>query len=391
MPKVAHLVCTYPPYQGGIGNTCYFEAKYLSRLNCEVTVLTPEYYIKDKKQKIKATVAESEHKIVYLKPWLRYGNAAWTPQVLCQLKKFDIVHLHWPFIGGAEAALYWKLFHPKKKLIVQYQMDLIGHNIFRPIFKIYVWLWLPLMVKLADKIIVSTLDYAQKSQLKRFFNNYYDKFIEIPLGVEAECFYLHDKDFNILSKYNLSLFDRIILFVGGLDRAHYFKGVNILIQAVATLLKKKNESIKLLIVGKGNLKSSYKELARELGVYQHIVFADSVTNKELPEYYNLADVFVLPSIDQSESFGLVVLNAMASAKPVVVSNLPGPRSLVRNNYNGLQVIPGSADDLAEKLDFLINNPSLAQEWGRNGRLMIEEKYSWQKIAEEIAEVYAHLK
>ena len=159
--KIAHLVCTFPPYHGGIGNTCWHEAEGLSSEH-QVTVFTPTYRANQK--------IHSDHfKLVYLRPWLKYGNAAWVPQIAKNLSSSDVVHLHWPFIGAAKAVLGWKMSHPKKKLVVQYQMDLVGRGIFKIIFAVYRWAFLPLMVKLADKIVVSTFDYAEHSQLKKFF------------------------------------------------------------------------------------------------------------------------------------------------------------------------------------------------------------------------------
>ncbi len=383
MAKIAHLVCTFPPYRGGMGETCYYQAKFLTELGQEVAVFTPDY------GRQKTTLTKPDFPIIYLEPWLKYGNAAWVPQLARYLNQFDIVHLHWPFIGAIQVVLWWKIWHPAKKLIVKYHMELVGQGLFKIIFSVYQWLFLSLTVKLADKIIVSSFDYAEHSRLAKFINHYPKKFVEIPLGVESDEFYPREKKYQILAKYNLSLFDKIILFVGGLDKAHYFKGVDKLIQAFAKF-KYKNQSLKLLIVGQGNLIKYYQQLARDLGVLSQVIFADSVSNDELPDYFNLADIFVLPSINQSESFGLVILKAMASAKPVVVSNLPGPRSLVKDNFNGWRVRPGDVEDLAKKIELLINDQSLINAFGQNGQLMVQEKYSWLKVVEQLNQLYQNI-
>jgi len=379
--KVAHLVCTFPPYHGGIGNTCWHEAEGLSSEH-QITVLTPMYH---PNQKI-----HSDHfGLVYLRPWLKYGNAAWVPQITKHLSSFDIIHLHWPFIGGAKAVLCWKMFHPKKKLVVQYQMDLVGQGIFKIIFSAYRWIFLPLMVKLADKIIVSTFDYAEHSQLRKFFKKHPDKFIAIPLGVEVNKFYPESKNLDLMNRYGLSFDDSILLFVGGLDQAHYFKGLENLLRAVGVLAKE-GLAIKLLIVGQGELKDHYQKLSQLFGIKDRVIFADAVSDTDLPQYYNLADIFVLPSVNQSESFGLVNLMAMACAKPIVVSDLPGVRTLVQNKINGFRAIPNDPEDLREKIKFLINNKSLREEWGRRNREMVENKYSWTVVNHRLKDLYQEI-
>ena len=376
--KIAHLVCTFPPYHGGIGNTCWHEAEGLSPEH-QVTVFTPLYHTNQK--------INSDHfKLVYLQPWLKYGNAAWVPQIAKNLSSFDIIHLHWPFIGATKAVLGWKMIHPKKKLIVQYQMDLIGQGIFKIIFSIYRWMFLPLMVKLADKIIVSTFDYAEHSQLKGFFKRHPHKFMEIPLGVEAHKFYPTSKNLDLMNKYGLSFDDNILLFVGGLYKAHYFKGLNNLFKSVSALAKE-NSTIKLLIVGQGEMEDYYQQLSQSLGISNKVIFADTVSDGDLPQYYNLADLFILPSINQSESFGLVNLMAMASAKPIIVSDLPGMRMLVQNKVNGFRVIPNDVNDLTDKIKFLISNKSLGQEWGRYNRETVENKYSWEVVSRQLNNLY----
>ena len=135
---------------------------------------------------------------------------------------------------------------------------------------------------------------------------------------------------------------RKILFVGALDKAHYFKGVDVLLKAMRDL------EYKLMIVGDGDLRSYYEAKAKNLGIDDGVVFTGRVSNEELSRYYQSADVFVLPSIDKSEAYGMTLLEAMAHGLPVVASNLPGVRSLVGED-RGLLVEPGDSSDLARVL------------------------------------------
>lgn len=382
--NIAHIVSTYPPYAGGMGNTCYHEVRELLKYGHEITILTPRY--KDQESRVK----NQESRIIFLDPLIQWGNAAFVPQVVKKLKDFDIVHLHWPFIGGVETVLFFKLFtHFKSKLVIQYHMDLIAPGMRGILFYIYKFLFNPIFTRAADVILVSSFDYIRNSNIKKYLGivpkwGQSPNIIEFPLGVDDHQFLPQPKNSKLLEKYNLSINDKIILFVGGLDKAHYFKGLDVLLKSVSNI-KSQRTNVKCLIIGQGELKQKYKRMVKELKINDKIIFADHVENKELPQYYNLADIFVLPSISRSEAFGLVSLEAMACGKPIIVSNLPGPRTLVKNN--GLIVKVNDSQDLSKKLSLILNNPSMAQKFGEQGRKLVQEKYSWTRAGKRLNQIY----
>lgn len=376
--KTAHIVSTFPPYFGGMGNACFHEVTGLVKLGYEVTVFTPG-------NKPSHNQSREGFEVKYMQPLFKYGNTAFVPHIIKRLKNFDIIHIHWPFIGAAEAVLFWKKFkRPKTKLIIQYQMDLIDTGLRGLIFNIYSCFFNPVFVKQADKILVSSLDYARNSKIKKFLSQYGKKFDEVPLGVDETRFSPQPRNTNLLKKHNIDKDHQIVLFVGGLDRAHYFKGLGVLIRAFAKI-KHQNKKVVLLIVGKGELKQKYTKMAHDLGVGDKVLFADHVSNKQLPEYYNLTDVLVLPSISCSEAFGLVSLEAMACAKPVIVSDLPGPRTLVKNN--GLIVKVNDVKDLTQKLNLVLENKAMAEKFGQQGRELVERKYTWSRVTNKIDHIY----
>ena len=369
--KIAHLVSTYPPYKGGMGNVCFKEAEGLAKFGHKITVFTPFY---------KNTHSEhqaSDVKVVYLKPFFKMGNAAFVPQILSFLKGFDVVHLHWPFIGGAEKILLKKELPP---LVVQYHMDLIDRGFRGLFFKFYQSIFLKKMVEAAEKILVSSFDYLEYSALGKFYKAAKEKFEELPLGVDLDVFSPQPQDELLKEKYNLGE-KRVILFVGALDRAHYFKGLSILLEA----LTKTPKNIILLVVGEGDLKKDYEDLAQELKISERTVFVGSIGLENLVRFYNLADVFVLPSISSSEAFGLVLLEAGACAKPILVSDLPGPRTLVKEGTNGFLIKPGDVNDLAEKIKLIFRTQP--QEMGERGRKMVLEKYDSRVLAKKLEAIY----
>jgi len=139
------------------------------------------------------------------------------------------------------------------------------------------------------------------------------------------------------------------------------------------------------VVGEGDLKKDYEDLAQELKISERTVFVGNVGLENLVRFYNLADVFVLPSISSSEAFGLVLLEAGACAKPILVSDLPGPRTLVKEGTNGFLIKPGDVNDLAEKIKLIFRTQP--QEMGERGRKMVLEKYDSRVLAKKLEAIY----
>jgi glycosyltransferase involved in cell wall biosynthesis len=371
--KIAIITPVFPPYTGGIGNVAYHNAVQLKRLGHQITVFTPDYGQKN---------FETDFKIEKVWPLLRQGNAAFLPTLPAKLSNFDIVHLHYPFFGSAEL-IYWAKKKAFWKLVLHYHMDVVGIGLLGKFFKTYTKIFLPKIVKISDKIIVTSFDYAKNSKLAKYLKNQPQKFIEIPNGVDIQKFRPAGKDWQLEAIYKVAG-HKVILFVGGLDKAHYFKGVSYLLKA----FKEIPNSAKLVIVGSGNLLDYYKRLAKKLGVEKDIRFAGKVGASDLPRYFNTADVVVLPSIDKSEAFGLVLVEAMACGKPVVASNLPGVRSVV--GKSGLLAEPKNINDLTAKIEKILTDEKLAQKMGESGRQKVEVKYSWQKIAVTLDNLYNSL-
>ena len=176
-----------------------------------------------------------------------------------------------------------------------------------------------------------------------------------------------------------------MLFVGGLDTAHYFKGVNILIQAMLEFAD--SDNVRCLIVGDGDLKSTYQSLVDSLGLGKKIIFAGFVADNELPNLFNIADMLVLPSIDKSEAFGIVALEAMSSGLPVVATDLPGVRSVVDKRKTGLLAKPGNVEQLAQMIKFLLDNPRIAKQYGANGREKVLQKYTWDSVGYKLDHLF----
>ncbi len=374
--RIAHLVCSFLPYQGGMGNSCFSQVKELALKGHEVVVFTPLYK--------KESQFNYPFKVIKIKPIIKYGNAAFLPQIYQYLKDFDVIHLHYPFFGVAEFIKF-----SKKPIVLQYHMDVVGRGLFKSFFNFHTKFILPKIIERADLIICSSVDYIKHSNIANLYKGNPKKFIEIPFGVDLNIFMPQNKDISLLEKYNLSAEEKIILFVGGLDKAHYFKGVENLIKSFSRV-NSEYSGVSLLIIGEGDLKPYYIKLAKDLGILNKVIFAGKVSNHDLPSYYNLSDIFVLPSVDKSEAFGIVLLEAMACARPAIASDLPGVRTVVDDKKTGLLVKPGNTNDLTEKLKYLLENNEERQKFGLAARKKVEEVYNWEKIIEQLEKIYFSL-
>lgn len=373
--RIAHLICVFKPYKGGMGNVAAQFAGVLARNGHEVTVLTPDYGQAD------FFSGEDDDGFVVrrLKPLFSIGNAACLPQLAWQLRNYDIIHFHYPFYGAALPVLLASLFKKRSgKLIVHYHMDSVAEGFRGVIFALnrrFVW---PLLFKRADLVTAASLDYVQHSQIAVSQQIHPEKFRQIPFGVDTDRF--------VFTPLPLAR-PKNILFVGGLDQAHYFKGIAVLLKALAILTGDKRFDAVLTIVGSGDLKDQYAAQAEQLGIASRICFAGKVSDQELAKHYQEASVLVLPSINQGEAFGLVLLEAMSSGRPVVASNLPGVRGVFADQAEGLLAEPGNADDLAAKLARILSDDALAEAMGKAARQKAEDVYGWPGIAALLEKAY----
>ncbi|MDO8581576.1 MAG: glycosyltransferase family 4 protein [bacterium] len=391
--RIAHLVSTFPPYYGGMGNAVFGMAQESAKRGHEVTVLTAKQESGIRNKGDRSIIPNSLFIIRRLRSFGRWGNAAFLPQLFWMLDDYDIVHLHYPFFGGAEAAALWRASQLKRgrQLVVTYHMDAIADGWLGRVFAWHNRFILPSILSLADRIIVTSFDYAEHSLLKQYESRVKNKMVEIPLGVDTERFTPREKDAELLRQHKIDPASFTLLFVGGLDRAHAFKGVEVLIRSFKLFSEFQHVDDRrahtLVIVGDGALRPSYAALALELGIQDKIVFTGRVAPDDLPRYYATADCVVLPSINQSEAFGMTILEAMACGRPVIASLLPGVRKLVLDRRTGLFAKPSDIVGLAKVIAVIADDPELRVRYGNAGRERALDRYTWSAVGEELERVY----
>lgn len=371
--KIAQVVSTYPPYRGGMGAVAFEYTERLRARGHNVHVYTTrmgEKPIDDPKyiHRIPATV--------------QVGNAGVVPSLYKRMSGFDLVHLHYPFFGGAEPVVIRKALRNDQALVMTYHMDVVGQGLKGAIFNMHRKLLFPWIVERADRILVSSKEYAETSALQKF-PNVLKKTTVLPFGVDTKTFF-PGTEAGLRRKHGIDEKTPVLIFIGGLDRAHYFKGLPVLIKALKEL---KEESWYCLIIGSGDLQESFEAQAEaELGPCR-MEFLGNVSEEDKPSYYRMANIHVFPSVDRSEAFGLVAVEAAASGIPSIASETPGVTSVVQDPQSGLFVTPNDAISLTTALQRLIRDPGLANAMGESARERAETIFAWPPLMDNLEKVY----
>jgi len=182
--------------------------------------------------------------------------------------------------------------------------------------------------------------------------------------------------------------DKIILFT--VRNLVQRMGLENLIIALNDLIKQKAE-INLVIGGEGPIKAGLIALARSLGIEDHIHFAGFISEKQLPFYYQMADLFVLPT-KELEGFGLVTLEAMASGVPVLGTPVGGTEEIL-GNFDSSFLFKGTDSNsiaglILAKYQLIKKNPQKWEEISHRCRNFVERNYSWGKNLDALEELFA---
>jgi glycosyltransferase involved in cell wall biosynthesis len=369
--RVTQIVA-HPPFREGTGTVCYYNARALQDLGCQVRVYATGY-------------GQSSVPAFYrsMRSRLTIGNAFLTPELL-EIGQTDIIHLHYPFIFGSELAVFQarRLNIP---LVVTYHNDLIGSGVRRPAFWLYNRLNAPFILKQARKIVVMSRDHATRSFFGgTIFRARAADVVEVGNGVDVETFNPEIQTGALRPRYGFQPEDFVLLFVSSLDRAHVIKGLGFLLETLSLV---KMARIKLLVVGDGDQRPVYEKKALALGLATRVTFAGRLSHADgqMAAHYAAADAVVIPA--EAESFGLGLAQGMAMAKPVIGSDIPGVRMLVRNGVDGFLVPFGDKAALAERILQLASSPELRKQFGAASRARILQNFTWKVAGQRLLALY----
>jgi glycogen(starch) synthase len=230
----------------------------------------------------------------------------------------------------------------------------------------------------ADLIV--TVSKYSSSRMVNLYHVDEAKVRVVPNGVDPEKFKPAEPNEELKRRLGVGN-KRIVLFVG---RLIHRKGLPFLIEAAARAVKEYGD-IAFVIVGEGPLRNQLSSEVENLSLSKNFVFLGDVKDSLLPTLYNCADVFVLPSIQEGQ--GIALLEAQASAKPVVAFNVGGVREAVLDGESGLLVRRGDSDALAEAILKVLSNPPLGEQMGAKGLEYVLGNFTWDKCAERMLNVY----
>ncbi len=369
--KIA-LVSPYDfAYPGGVTNHISSLERHFTRMGHEVKVIAPA-------SRAVTTFGDRFIPIGKPRPIPTSGSIARitlslrlasTIKTVLSEEKFDIIHFHEPFMPMLCSAVL--RFSNAPNIGTFHACDgKPGYKFGRPISTIMLK---RRARKLDGKIAVSkpAMEFASK-----YVPGYYNI---IPNGIDVEHF---SPDVSPIEEFCDG--KQNILFVGRLERR---KGLNYLIKAYQQV-KREIPNSRLIVVGPGTrLRKKYEKWIKRNHL-EDVVFVGYASYAELPRYYKTADVFCAPATGR-ESFGIVLLEAMAVGKPIVATNIDGYASVVTHGEEGWLVPPKDSRGLAQALVSVMSDETLRQQMGASGRLKAV-KYSWEHVAQRVLDYYVRV-
>ena len=281
-------------------------------------------------------------------------------------ENFDIVHLHEPFMPMICTTVL-RMSESVNIGTFHAHAGSPGYEFGRPLSTFFLKRWFR---RLDGHIAVSR-------PAQQFVNKYFPAdYTIIPNGVDLEHF---SPDVAPIDRFGDGKLN--ILFVGRLEKR---KGLNYLLEAYHQV-KKEFYKCRLIVVGPGTrLRKKYEKIIASEDM-KDVVFVGHVNYDELPRYYKTADIFCSPAISR-ESFGIVLLEAMAMSKPIVASDIEGYASVMTSGEEGLLTPPKDVSGLSQSLMSLLTDHTLRLEMGGKGRITAA-KYSWLRVSRQISDFY----
>jgi rhamnosyl/mannosyltransferase len=367
-PKVLHINKLYSPWIGGVEKIVQDIAEGLkNKVDVEVLACQPKG--RGRKEIINGVrvTKTSSLGIFFSMPF----SPTFPFHLTIKSRKVDILHFHMPFPLADISHLL--AGDKNKKIVVTYHSDIVKQEWAMHFYK-------PAMnrfLELADKILVTSPNLMKSSEnLKPFLN----KCKVIPPSID---FRKYEGDIKTpISEKLISPEDKIVLFVG---RLSYYKGIKFLIEAMQDI------SAKLIVVGDGGLKRELEDMVKDLKLNNKVIFLGNLLEEELRYWYKRCDVFVLPSVERSEAFGLVQLEAMAHKKPVVNTNIStGVPFVSKHGQTGLTVPPRDSKALSVAINKILDDDDLRLKFGENAYTRAREKFSSDKMLDSVFSVYSDL-
>jgi len=371
--RILHLGKYFYPEKGGIENYTYTLTKEAKKLGNEVYVIVSNTSKKFEYSEINGIK-------IFRLPRIFYSfHTPFTTPFVCLIKKINpgIIHLHVPNPWFEFNLFLYSILNRNAKIIVTYHSDVIWYTPFHFFGELLRRFYLFPLLKFSKKIIATSQNYVEGSSILKKFKS---KVKIIPLGADTQKF----KPIKVKK-----LKKNVLLFLG---RLFPYKGLEYLLQAIKVVSEKRKDFI-LYIVGEGKLRKKLEEMVKNLKIENFVKFTGEVSDEQAIKYYNLCDIFILPSIHKSEAFGISQLEAMACGKPIISTNLKGSAVPWVNQHKktGLVVRPRDSHELANAILYLLENERTRKLMGENARRRIEKYFTQERMVNSTLKIYRDLK
>ena len=291
-------------------------------------------------------------------------KAARQMQRVLTAERFDIVHIHEPLMPFLATTASWFSPWPTVGTFHAYSENIHpGYLAGKPFFTL-------VADKLHGRIAVSK---AAKAYADKYFP---DNYTIIPNGIDVPKF---EQPSPRPSEFRDDAIN--IVFVGRVGEKR--KGLRYLLGAYSTL-RWRYPNLRLIVVGAGVPDRESYRMMGERGI-DDVIFAGPVTDTELPGYYQHADIFCAPNTGQ-ESFGLVLIEAMAAGAPIVASRILGFEGVADHEQDALLFDVGDEYAIAKAIRRLIEEPDLRQRLVENGRAKVQ-RFGWARVADDVIDYY----
>lgn len=372
--KIMIVAPYFYPKIGGMENYAYNISKGLKeKYGWKVVVITSNH--EEKKYKVEII---NGLKIYRLPAWFKMSNTPINPLWYFNIKKIikeekpDLINTHSPvpFIADITA-----LVAGKTPFVATYHSGSMikGIGTLDPLIYLYESLLLKLFFGRSTKIICVSPDYIKKN-----LERYKMKVKYISPGVDT-------KIFKPLKRRPIN----DVLYVGRIEKSSDWKGIKYLLDAIS-IVKSIRPNVSLRLVGLGDGVEDFKKYSVVLNISKNITFVRPKMGKEIVREFQKSKMLVLPSTTEAESFGIVLIEAMACKKPVIGSKIGGIPYVIDNKVNGLLVEPKNSKQLAKAIIKILKNPNLARYMGKNGYIKVTGFFQWDEKVKETNQVFQEI-
>lgn len=365
-PRVVHVYKdVYPPVDGGVERSIYHIAR-LTRDRYEPAVITASPDLRRHRRTIEGDIEVTE-----VPCFGRMMSTPLAPGFITALwrSRADLFHFHFPHPTGEAAYLFSGLRTPA---VVTYHSDVVRQRtalrLYRPFMNRF--------LKRMRVIMPTTRRYMETSEVLAPFK---DRCRPVALGFPPED-YAETDETRALGEDFKARWGDFVFFIGVL---RYYKGLRYLLQALPDI-----PQARVVIAGDGPERASLEALASQLNLSKRVHFLGRVDHKTAVALLHSAAVFCLPACERAEAFGLCQIEAMLAGLPIVSTNLPtGVPEINRHDETGLIVEPRKPAELAGALRRLLEDDSLRERMGEEGRRRALADFTAERMAEQVEDVY----